>query len=166
MHLLHTLTWYSECVGLVWLVQERFVTAISWYCVVIVAKWRRCYSLLPLIAVVLEAWRAATHARPTRLSRTRPDHTLKVTHFRFITAHVIDCFLLIESSALWESEFIFLCLHLEHTFLLHSNSIVDHDFVALLNLSQFLSFYFFSYENKINNLFNNKQINIRIMTFN
>ena len=154
MHLLHTLTWYSKSVGLIWLVQERFVTAVSWYCVVIVAKWRRCYSLLPLIAVVLEAWRAATHARPTRLSRTSSNHTLKVAHFRFITAHMIGWFLFCESFALRESEFIFLCLHLKHTFLLHSNSIVDHYFVALFNLS-----HFFSYENKINNLFNNKQIN-------
>ena len=119
MHLLHTLTWYSKCVGLVWLVQEGFVTAISRYCVVIVAKWRRSYSLLTLIAVVLEARRAATHSRSTRLSRTRPNHTLKVTHFRLITALVIYRFLLWESLTLWESKFVFLILHLEHTFFLY-----------------------------------------------
>ena len=130
MHLLHTLTWYSKWIGLVRLIQEGFVTAVSWNCVVIVAKWRRGYSLLSLIAVVLEARRAATHARLTRLSRTRPNHTLKVAHFRLITAHVIEWFLILESFALWESKFIFLSLHLEHTLLLHSNSIVNHDFCS------------------------------------
>ena len=130
MHLLHTLAWYTKCVGLVRLVQEGFVTAVSRYCVVIVAKWWRSYSLLTLIAVVLEAGRAATHSRSTRLSRTRPNNTLKVTHFRLITAHVIDRFLLCKSLSLWESKFIFLIWHLKHTFFLYYNSIVYHDFCS------------------------------------